>query len=192
MPVLYSALAQSVWSTRATLAVKAANPMGLVQAVRQTVQSIDKEQPVDRIGTMEQTFDDFFAEPRFRIRLLTAFAAVALVLSIIGIYGVVSYWMAQRKHEIGLRMALGATPGEVLRNALTLGMKLALAGIVLGAAGAAALSQTLKSLFVGASSSDPTLLLASAAILSAVALAACLLPAFRASRIDPVQVLRQE
>jgi putative ABC transport system permease protein len=191
-PVLYAPFAQNSWSPAATIAIRAVNPNGLIQVVRQTVQEIDKEQPIDRIALMETTFDNFFAEPRFRIRLLSAFAVVALVLAVIGIYGVISFFMTQRRREIGLRIALGATPSEVMRNALSQGMILAGIGIVLGAAGAAALSQSLQSLFVGVSSSDPLLLTFAALLLGIVALAACFLPAFRASRIDPVHVLRQE
>jgi putative ABC transport system permease protein len=190
-PVLYAPLAQNTWSPVTWLAVKLrTNPSRLLAAVRNEVSSLDGELPVDQAGTLEQTFFDQLAEPRFQSRLMIAFAGLALVLAVVGIYGVNAYAVTQRRREIGVRVALGATPGDVLRDAIGRGMRLTALGIAAGLAGAAALNSVLRSVLVDVSATDPVLLLAAAGILALVAAVACYIPARRATRIDPAAALR--
>lgn len=184
---------QSVWSSNTAIAVKTGkNPSGLVDAIRREVLAIDREQPIDHVATLEQMLSDSAAAPRFRTQLLGAFSALALVLSLIGIYGVNSYAISQRRHEIGIRMALGARPADVLRHTLGQGVRLTILGILIGLGGALALSQILVSLLYEVSATDPLIFAAVSLILAAVSLAASYVPALRATRIDPVVALRQE
>jgi putative ABC transport system permease protein len=132
------------------------------------------------------------ARPRFLTLLLTLFSAVSLTLAALGIYGVISYLVAQRTNEIGIRMALGAQSGDVLKLVGGTGVKLALAGTALGAIGALALTRFLSGLLFGVSSVDPLTFLAMAATLALVTLFACYVPARRASKVDPLIALRYE
>jgi putative ABC transport system permease protein len=192
-PIVYSPLAQNIWSTVTYLTVRTrAGTNGLAPAIRTEISNLDPEQPVDQLGSMEQTFSDQFAEPRFQSRLMGAFAALALILAVVGIYGVNAYAVTQRRRELGVRIALGARPSDVLRETLGEGLKLSAVGIVLGLAGAWGLSSLFRSVLVGASGVSPAALLGAAGLLTAVALIACYLPARRAMRIDPATALRQE
>ena len=192
-PILYLPLAQNVWSTTNYLTVRTrAKPAGLAPAIRREMAGLDKEQPVDQLGSMEQAFSDQFAEPRFQSRLMGAFAGLALILAVVGIYGVNAYAVTQRRRELGVRIALGARPSDVLRETLGEGLKLSAVGIVLGLAGAWGLSSLFRSVLVGASGVSPAALLGAAGLLTGVALIACYLPARRAMRIDPATALRQE
>ncbi|HEV2915216.1 MAG TPA: ABC transporter permease [Pyrinomonadaceae bacterium] len=169
-----------------------AEPAGLTAAVRKEVAALDKDQPIADIKTMEARLSDSVAPRRFNMLLLGIFAALALALSIVGIYGVMSYAVTQRTHEIGVRMALGAQTRDVLRLVVGQGMILALAGVALGLVGAFALTRVMTSLLFGVSPSDPTTFALVAIVLAAVALVACLIPARRATRIDPMEALRYE
>jgi putative ABC transport system permease protein len=192
-PILYLPLAQNVWSTVAYLTVRTrSNAASLAAAIRNEMAGLDKEQPVDQMGSMEQTFSEQFAEPRFQSRLMAAFAALALILAVVGIYGVNSYAVTQRRRELGVRIALGARSSDVLRETLGEGLKLSGIGILLGLAGAFALISLFRSVLVGVTGINPLTLLGAAAALAAVALIACYLPARRATRIDPATALRQE
>jgi ABC-type antimicrobial peptide transport system permease subunit len=170
----------------------AGNPAGLSAAIRHELMQIDKDQPIDQVSSVEQTFSNRFADARFQTQLMGAFALVALLLAIVGIYGVNSYVVAQRRHEIGLRMALGATPSRVLREVLGQGMRLTAIGIVIGLTGAAAIASLLKSVLVGVSATDPAMFAGVALLLAFVAAIACYIPARKATRIDPALALRQE
>jgi putative ABC transport system permease protein len=141
---------------------------------------------------MEEWLANSTAQRRFNMTLLAAFAALALALAVVGLYAVMSYTMELRTHEIGVRMALGAQGGDVLRMVVGQGMALALAGIGVGAACAFALTRAMQSLLFGVSASDPVTFAAVALLLAAVALLACLVPARRAARISPMTALRYE
>jgi putative ABC transport system permease protein len=164
----------------------------LAPLLRREVQAIDGDVVVGAVGTMEQALWDSVAQPRFRTVLLAAFAAVAVLLAAIGIYGVIAYSVAQRTHEIGLRMALGAGRAQVLRLVVGQGANLALAGIGLGLAGAFVCTRVLAKLLFGVSATDPLTFLLVPALLAVVALAASFIPARRAAFIEPQQALKYE
>jgi putative ABC transport system permease protein len=153
---------------------------------------IDPELPLSNIRTMDEWVSNNAAQPRLNAALLGTFAGVALLIAAIGVYGVLAYSVNQRTREIGLRMALGAQQGGVLRWIVGQGMLVAAAGIGIGLAGAFALSRLLASLLFGIQPRDPLTFTSVAAVLTAVAFAACLVPAIRASRVDPIVALRDE
>jgi len=168
------------------------DPMSLTGAVRDAIRGLDRGLPISNIGTMEDVMSTARSRPRFLTLLLTLFSSLSLILAALGIYGVISYAVAQRTNEIGIRMALGARGGDVVRLIGTSGVRLALAGTVLGAVGAFALTRFLSGMLFGVSSLDPLTFLAMAAALIAVTLFACYIPARRASRVDPLVALRYE
>jgi putative ABC transport system permease protein len=170
----------------------AAPPLSLVPAIRGALHRIDKDQPMAQISTMDQLVSKSVAPSRFMMLLLSAFAGLALALACIGIYGVMAYSVAQRAHEIGIRMALGATRRNVLALVIGQGFKLALLGVVIGIAGAIALTRFLSSLLYGIKPGDPPTLIMVSLVLIAVALLACFNPARRATRVDPIIALRYE
>jgi putative ABC transport system permease protein len=168
------------------------DPMALAPAVQQQVWELNRDLAPTRIKTMEQLLSESVAQPRFRTVLLALFAGLALVLAGIGIYGVISYNVAQRRHELGIRMALGAQARDVLRLVVKQGMTLALIGVGAGLGGALALTRLLKTLLFGVSATDPPTFAVIAILLAAVALLACWIPARRATKVDPMTVLRSE
>lgn len=173
-----------------------ADPDTLANQVRTAVKEINPEQPVSNVRTMEQLVSNSIAKPRFSMLLLVLFAALALVLSIVGIYGITAYSVAQRTRELGLRMALGAEPGGILRMIMGQTGVLAAIGVVLGLAGAYALTKLLASFLssqlFGVEATDPLIFVAVAAALLVIALAAAFLPGRRATRVDPLVALRSE
>lgn len=167
-------------------------PTSLTPAVRSQIAALNKDQPVFNVRTMDQIVAESVAPRRFSMMLLAVFALVALALASIGIYGMMSYAVAQRTREIGLRMTLGAQTGNVLRLVIGHGMKLALAGVVLGLAASFALTRTMKNLLFGVSATDPVTFVGIAFLLALVALLACWVPARRATKVDPMVALRYE
>lgn len=161
-------------------------------AVRQAVWAVDKDQPVSNVRTMDQVFAAAIARERFQMLLLTLFASLALVLACVGLYGVISYAVAQRTREIGVRMALGAQRSDVLRLVIRQGMVLTLAGLVLGTLGALAATRVMTDLLYGVTATDAITFISVAGLLLVVALLACYLPARRATKVDPLVALRYE
>ncbi|HKR22674.1 MAG TPA: FtsX-like permease family protein, partial [Pyrinomonadaceae bacterium] len=161
-------------------------------AVREEVRAIDKDVPVTEVQTMERVVGASVAQPRFSMLLVGLFAALALVLSAVGIYGVMAYSVSRRAHEIGVRMALGAGACQVLKLVLKDGMTLALAGIGVGLLGAFALTRLMASLLFGVSAKDPVTFVLVATFLAGVAFIACYIPARRATKVDPLTALRSE
>ena len=165
---------------------------GQIAAVRQAIRALDPNVPVDRIGTMADAISGSLSLSRFRSLLMTAFAATALLLAAIGIYGVVGYAVAKRTREIGLRMALGATPSGVVAMVVSQASQPIVAGIASGLIGAFLLTRVLGTMLFGVTPSDPLTFVGAVAVLGAVATAACFIPALRASHIDPLVALRTE
>jgi putative ABC transport system permease protein len=176
-----------------TLAVRTeGEPTGLAAAVRQQVRELDPDQPVTGMRTMEEVISRAIWQPRLHAILFGVFAAVALLLASVGIYGVMSYAVTQRTHEIGVRVALGARPRDILRLVVGHGLTLTLVGIALGAGAALALTQVMSSLLFEVSAADPATFAVNVALLAAVSLVACYIPARRATRVDPLVALRYE
>jgi putative ABC transport system permease protein len=183
------------WSSRTemTLTVHGAGAAGaLPQTVRQTIAGMDSKLPVFNVRTMQQVIVDSSTDTRFEAQLLGIFAGLALLLAAVGIYGVMSYLVAQRTQELGIRMALGAQPLDVLRLVLERGVVLTIAGLAIGLVAAFAITRLLSKLLFGVSATDPLTFLGVAVLLGAVALAACYIPARRATRIDPLVALRYD
>lgn len=179
--------------TLTTVVVRAAgDPLLLSNPIREVVHSIDPNQPIRRIATLEQVMSESIARDRFFTLLFGLFGALALVLAAVGVYGVLAYSVGQRTREIGVRMALGARVADVLRMVVLEGMRLVLAGVVLGALAALLLTRALASQLHGVSARDPLTFVVAPALLTAVALLACYLPARRATRVEAVTALRAE
>ena len=168
------------------------NPSALGGALRAQIREIDSALPVAEVRPMAEVIGSSVAQPRFRTALLSLFGAAALLLAAIGIYGVLAYTVAQQTREIGIRMALGANPGKVMRLVLARGLRLAGAGTVIGVLAALMLTQLLNSLLFGVSATDPLTFAAVAGLLLGVAFLACYVPARRAMRVDPMVALRYE
>jgi putative ABC transport system permease protein len=164
----------------------------LGEAVRHVVGSMDANVAVHSVSTMDQIIARSVADRRFALELLGVFAAVALLLAAIGIYGVMSYAFSQRTHEVGIRMALGAQQLDILRMALVEGMRIVVIGLVVGLAGAAVVTRFFQSMLFNVAPSDPITFLTAAAVLAGVAFFACYIPAQRATRVDPLVALREE
>ena len=179
--------------SRVSLVIRTASePLALASAVRGEIAAMDKDLPTSRIRTMETIRGNSIAQPRFRALLVGLFAALALVLALIGIYGVVAYTVTRRTREIGIRIALGAQTADVLRLLVGTGMKSVLAGIAIGAIGAFALGRFLSSLLYEIKASDPLTFVVVAIILAGAALLACFIPARRATKVEPLEALRYE
>jgi putative ABC transport system permease protein len=170
----------------------AGDPTQLTSAIRGEVQALDKDVPVYSVRTMDELVSESVAKPRFRTLLLGIFASVAMVLAAVGIYGVMSFYVTQRTHEIGIRMALGASSTHVMRMVVGQGMKLALAGVCAGLAVSLLSTKLISSLLYEVSASDPATFAVISSALTAVALLASYLPARRATKVDPLVALRYE
>jgi predicted permease len=166
--------------------------LAMVPVIRESIKKMNSENVMYETETMEEVVAESLAARRFSMILLSVFAALALLLSSIGIYGVISYVVGQRTHEIGIRMALGAQRRDVLRLMLGEGMKMALLGVAIGIAAALGLTQLMTKMLFGVSATDPTTFFSVALVLTVVALTACYIPARRAMRVDPMVALRYE
>jgi putative ABC transport system permease protein len=163
-----------------------------VAAVRKEAFAVDRNQAVANIRTMEQYLADSVTEPRFTTVLLGLFAALALALAVVGIYGVMSYLVTQRTHEIGIRLALGARSCDVLRMVVGQGMALTMSGLVIGLTLAFAATRLLTNLLYGVGPTDPLTFVVISSLFALVALLACYIPARRAAKVDPIVALRHE
>jgi putative ABC transport system permease protein len=167
-------------------------PHAWVEEVRRAVWAVDPDQPLYNVVTMEQALSDSISKQRFAMLMLALFAAMAVILSMVGIYGIMSYSVTQRTHEIGVRVALGAKAHDVVRMIVRQGIVLIVIGITTGLAGSFALTRILASLLYEVKPVDPSVFLATALLLGLVALFACYIPARRATKVDPLVALRYE
>jgi putative ABC transport system permease protein len=189
---VYDPLQQDVNNDMDLVVKSRLNSSALTAEIRSVVAAVDKDQPIFAIATMNKILSDGVAAPRLTLVLLGLFSALAVILAAIGIYGVISYSVAQRTHEIGVRMTLGAQSVDVLRMVLGQGGKIALGGIVIGILAAFGLTQLMSGLLFSVSASDPTTFAAVAGLLVLVAMFACYIPARRAAKVDPMVALRYE
>jgi len=192
-PQMYLPFTQANFFEPRALVVKTnLEPLSLAATVRKTVWEIDKDQPVSDIASMEHIVSESVARQRFSMLLLGIFAGLALVLAAVGIYGVMSYSVAQRTHEIGIRMALGAQKKDVLKLTIGQGLKLVLIGVAIGLGAAFILTRVIASLLFGVSATDPITFVAISLVLIGVAMLASLIPALRAMKVDPMFALRYQ
>jgi putative ABC transport system permease protein len=190
--LVYVPHTQDSWSSLLLAIRTQGDPQALVRSIRSEIWSHDAKLAIADIKTMEKIVDEELERPRFSMFLLGLFALTALLLAAIGIYGVIAYSVAQRTREIGIRMALGASRGDVLRMVGRRGAMLAGAGVVCGVAGALALTRLMKSLLFGVSPADPATFVAVCAAFVVVTVAASYIPARRATTVEPLEALRYE
>jgi putative ABC transport system permease protein len=188
----YEPYTQQTFSSMTLVARASGDPTNLTAAIRNAVLQLDKEQPIANVRTLDQILSISIAQQRFSTLLLGVFAAVAMALAAVGIYGVLSYAVTQRTQEIGIRVALGAARRDVLRLVVGQGMRLALIGMAAGLAVAFALTRLMSTLLFGVSPTDPMIFGSIALLIVTVALLACLIPARRATKVDPMVALRSE
>jgi putative ABC transport system permease protein len=188
----YEPYLQTPFSSMTLIVRTEGNPASLSAAIRSQVLAVDKDQPVSRIRLLDQVVSDSVAKQRFSMTLLGVFAVLALILAAVGLYGVMSYAVTQRTHEIGIRMALGASARDVLKLVIGQGMMLALIGIGIGLVASFGLTRLMASLLFGVSATDPVTFAVISVVLTGVALGACFVPARRALKVDPMVALRYE
>jgi ABC-type antimicrobial peptide transport system permease subunit len=177
----------------AMLAIRTAgDPLRFTRAVREQVQTLDRDQPISSVRTMDDLVEAQVGQRHLIVTLLGSFAGVALLLALLGIYGLIAYSVAQRTQEVGIRRALGAQHADILRLVVGQGLGLALAGVAAGVGGAVALTRVMKGLLFHVSATDPATFAGIALLFILVALAASYIPARRATRIDPMVALRYE
>ena len=191
-PEVYLPYQQQPWPVFTLVLRSSGDPKNLVGIIQRDVAAIDKDQPLGKSAPMEEVLADKLAQRRLNVLLLGVFGGVALLLALVGIYGVISYTVTQRKHELGLRMALGAQPHHILKLIVGQGMTLALIGIGIGLAGAFILSRYLTSMVYEISVTDPVTFVGSALLLILAAFIACYLPARKALKVYPMDALRQD
>jgi putative ABC transport system permease protein len=192
-PRVYLPFQQENWGTMALIVrAQSGEPTSLIPAIRRELAAIDKDQPIHSFKPLEESFTELSEDERFSTLLLTAFAGLAVLLAAVGIYGVISYTVTQRTHEIGIRLALGAEPRDVLKLIVRQGLTLALGGVAIGLAGALALTRVMANMLFEVSATDPVIFVSISLLLMAVALFACWIPARRAAKVDPMVALRCE
>jgi putative ABC transport system permease protein len=191
-PEEYSPLAQRMQNPL-TFAVRTiANPESAIAAARRAVHAVDKDVALTGVATLKEVVQGSMSDQRFRTVLLSAFAAVALLLAAVGIYGVLAYFVTQRGHELGVRLALGARPAALFRLVIGQGLRPVAVGAVAGVLGALAVTSVMQSLLFGVEAIDVPTYGVAVALLGLIATAACTLPALRAMRLDPLVALREE
>jgi putative ABC transport system permease protein len=191
-PAMYFPAPPALWSTMTVVIKTSGDELKAAELLRQKVKELDSNQPIFNVRSMEQWVTASAAQPRAYAFLLSIFAGLALLLACIGIYGVLSYSVAQRTSEIGLRMALGARQWNVLQLVIGQGMLMVAGGLLLGLGGSLGLARLIRSMLYGVSSHDPQTFVGVSVSVLLIALAACFLPAMRATRVDPVVALRSE
>jgi putative ABC transport system permease protein len=189
-PQLYLAFPQLPWGNMNLLVRTSVAPLSVTSAVRAQIAALDRDQPVTSVQTADELMDSARAQPRFTMLLLAAFSATALVLSIVGIYGVLAYSVEQRRHELGIRMALGAERGDILRLVVRQGLILAAMGVALGTVGALAATQMMRSMLFNIGPRDVLTFVVAPIAFLGIALLASYLPARRATKVDPMEALR--
>jgi putative ABC transport system permease protein len=187
---LYLPFAQLPWGDMNLLVRTIVPPRSLTSAVRAQISAVDPDQPVAGIQTVDELVDSALAQPRFTMLLLGIFSATAMALSVIGIYGVLSYWVAQRRYELGIRLALGAQRADILRIVVRQGFMLAMAGIVIGLIAALLLTRLMSSMLYKVGTLDLATFTVAPLVFLAIALLASYLPARGAMRVDPAEALR--
>jgi putative ABC transport system permease protein len=189
---IYFSSLQDYWPAMSLVVRSTVEPSSLAGSVRQVVNEVDKSVPVSEVKTMEHVVSESITQPRFNLFLLGLFGTVAMLLSAAGIYGVTAYTVTQRTHELGIRLALGAQVGDVLKMILGQGMAVIGVGLVLGLVAAFWLMRLLRSLLFGVGENDLLTFVAITFVLLIVALIACYIPARRATKVDPLEALRAE
>jgi predicted permease len=191
MPMaIYTSYAQWTWQS-ASLSVRTnGDPRLVARSLSAMVAAADRDQPVTNVRTMEEVVQNALSQRRETMYLIAGFAGVALILAVIGLYGVMAYSVAQRTSEIGIRQAMGAQPDDILRMVLAQGAKLSALGVALGIVAAAALTRLIGGMLFRVSATDPTTFAVIACVFLLAALAACGIPAWRATRVDPLDALR--
>jgi putative ABC transport system permease protein len=188
----YLPLAQASQPSVSLVARTAGDPLQAAAAVERAIRAIEKDAPVFAIRSMDQLLGNSLAQRRLTLTLLSSFAALALLLAAVGVYGVISYSVRQRTHELGIRMALGAKRGDVLKLVLAQGLKLTLLGVGIGLMAAFALTRWMETLLFSVPPVDPLTFTVIAALLTLVSLVACWIPARRAAKVDPLLALRHD
>jgi ABC-type antimicrobial peptide transport system permease subunit len=191
-PAYYVPQTQVPFNQLIAVAKTSAEPHSMISAVTKDVNAMDADVPLFGVKSMDEYLSASVAAPRFNTTLLSIFAGVALVLTIVGLYGVMSYSVVQRTNEIGIRLALGAQTRDVLLMIVKQGSKLIVLGLVIGLVGAFAATRVIGSLLFGVKTRDPFTFVAAAVLLAIVALLACYVPAWRATKVDPLEALRYE
>ena len=186
-------ISRGIGTTACTVLIRTSvPPFSLARAVRAEIRSFNRRIIVDKLDTVENMLAESVAVPRFYMMLVAGFAVLALAVSAVGVYGIINYSVARRTHEIGIRMALGAERGDVLAMILRQGLRLMVAGVALGLAGAWVSTRVLETLLFGVRPSDGVAFACGSGVLVLAALLACYIPARRATRVDPLEALRHE
>jgi predicted permease len=191
-PAYYLPASQAPLNDMTILVRTTSDPRAVISSLRRAVWAIDPNQPISNVNTLEQIVSASIAQPRLNMLLMVLFGGLALLLSAVGIYGLLSYAVTQRTQEVGIRMALGANVSDVLQLVLKQGMFLALIGEAIGLAGAFALTRLMRGLLFDVTPTDTTIFAGVVAVLTLTALLACYLPARRATKVDPLVALRYE
>jgi putative ABC transport system permease protein len=168
------------------------DPLGLAGTIRAQILAVDKDQPVYDMSTMEQRLSRTLAPSQFNLLLMSIFASAAVLLAVVGVYGLIAHLVSQRSHEFGIRIALGAQPRDILKLVLSKGLVLTLLGVGIGLAASLALTRFLSTLLFDVSATDPLTFISISVLLASVALFACYIPARRATRVDPMAALKYE